>query len=480
MTENSEWTVSCADATGVASAKLTVTRSTSGDGCSYTIDPVNTLTPAQQGDTTFTIPYTSTGGDTHNGVVTVYLGPDSDITFTAPTIPVGRNRTVEINALDHLTEGTGFTVTCADATGVDNTKLTSVSHTGDSCTFTVDPVDTLTPAQQGSTTFSVAFTSSGGDTETGAFTVNIGPDSEITFTAPSPKPSVAAGGSATLNVGSYASDGSYTISCGDATSIDSKITSISRTGCSYQVNASSSAAAGDATFTVPYTSSGGHTLDGVVTVAISNITVTTLTGLTVPAGKAIDFDLSGYGSDGDFTITCGDPPPASISVALTSVTPQRLRLHRYRLGHPRLRLFQDHAYFLRRRHARCSDLPGRRRHRESRRLRLHRRHFRRHRRPPQSYRSDQRSGGRLPSPGGNAEPLGSRVGQQQPARQLPALLGHGHPLAADDPELGGHHSRRDHNQSCPAKLHRSQRQNYLHGDTHFATWPDPSHRPQSP
>ena len=320
VTENSEWTVSCADATGVAAAKLTVTRSTSGDGCSYTIDPLNTLTPAQQGDTTFTIPYTSTGGDTHNGVVTVYLGPDSDITFTAPTIPVGRNRTVEINALDHLTEGTGFTVTCADATGVDNSKLTSVSHTGDSCTFTVDPVDTLTPAQQGTTTFSVAFTSSGGDTETGAFTVNIGPDSDITFTAPSPKPSVAAGGSATLNVGSYASDGSYTISCGDATSIDSKITSISRTGCSYQVNASSSAAAGDATFTVPYTSSGGHTLNGVVTVAISNITVTTLTGLTVPAGKAIDFDLSGYGSDGDFTITCGDPPPASISVALTSVT----------------------------------------------------------------------------------------------------------------------------------------------------------------
>ena len=98
------------------------------------------------------------------------------MTFTAPTgLKVGRNRTLEIDAAAAISgEDSTYAISCGDATGVDASKMT-VSHTGSSCTFTVDPVNNLASGSQGDTTFSVAFTSTGGATASGTFTVNIGP-----------------------------------------------------------------------------------------------------------------------------------------------------------------------------------------------------------------------------------------------------------------------------------------------------------------
>ena len=105
---------------------------------------------------------------------------------------MGRNRTLEIDVLSHASEASpsSYDISCGDATGVDNTKLAGVTHTG--CTFTVDPVDTLASSNQGDTTFTVPLTSTGGHTLDATFTVNIGPDSTISYTcllytSPSPR-----------------------------------------------------------------------------------------------------------------------------------------------------------------------------------------------------------------------------------------------------------------------------------------------------
>ena len=165
------------------------------------------------------MPLSSTGNNNLSATFNIYIGPDSDITYTAPeAITVGRNRTRAINALEHIAENAAFAVTCGDASGVDNTKLTSVTRTG--CVFIVDPIDTLTSADQGDTTFTVAFTSDGGDTVTGTFTVNIGPDSNIVFTPPQPNFSLLARTSAVFDLGALATDGDYTIACGQINALD--------------------------------------------------------------------------------------------------------------------------------------------------------------------------------------------------------------------------------------------------------------------
>ena len=66
---------------------------------------------------------------------------------------------------------------------------------------------------------------------------------------------------------SYASDGSYTISCSEATSVDAKIT-VQRSGCSFTITAGQTA--GEATFTVPYSSTGGNTLSGTIAIAVNS------------------------------------------------------------------------------------------------------------------------------------------------------------------------------------------------------------------
>ena len=314
VTEDPAYTVTCGDATGVDGNKLAVTHT--GSSCNFTIDPVDTLAPANQGDTTFTIPYTSDGGHSTTGTVTVNIGPDSNLSFTAPsTLTVGRNYTLVIDALDHVSENTGHTVTCADPTGVDATKMTVTRSTsGDGCSFTVDPVDTLTPANQGDTTFSVLFTTTGGTTTTGTFTINIGADSNIVLSDPGTL-TVARNRTRTFVASSYATDGSFTFSCGDATGVDTTKMTVTHTGssCSFTIDPVDTlmpADQGDTTFSVPFTSSGGATTTGTFTVNIgpdSTLAFTALPTLTVGRNYTLVIDaLDQITETGVYTVTCAD------------------------------------------------------------------------------------------------------------------------------------------------------------------------------
>ena len=314
VTEDPAYTVTCGDATGVDANKLAVTHT--GSSCNFTIDPVDTLAPANQGDTTFTIPYTSDGGHSTTGMVTVNIGPDSNLSFTAPsTLTVGRNYTLVIDALDHVSENTGHTVTCADPTGVDATKMTVTRSTsGDGCSFTVDPVDTLTPANQGDTTFSVLFTTTGGTTTTGTFTINIGADSNIVLSDPGTL-TVARNRTRTFVASSYATDGSFTFSCGDATGVDTTKMTVSHTGssCDFTIDPVDTlmpADQGDTTFSVPFTSTGGATTTGTFTVNIgpdSTLAFTALPTLTVGRNYTLVIDaLDQITETGVYTVTCAD------------------------------------------------------------------------------------------------------------------------------------------------------------------------------
>ena len=323
--ENAAYTVTCADATGVDATKMTVTRSSSGDGCSYTVDPVDSLATGSQGDTTFSVAFTSTGGATASGTFTVNIGPDSTITYTPPTgLKLGRNRTLTIDASDYATEASStYTITCGDATGVDSRRVTAVSHTGNSCTFTIDPVDSLALSLRGDTSFSIPYASDGGATATGSVTVSIGPDSTITYTPPTGL-KTGRNRSFTLNALDYAREASstYTITCGDATAMDTpQIMGVSRSssgdGCTYTVTpnpALPQAQQGDAAFTVPLASTGGHTLNARFTINIgpdSNIVynappTTGANALTVGKNRVLTIDASSYASDGSYGISCGD------------------------------------------------------------------------------------------------------------------------------------------------------------------------------
>ena len=327
--EDSSYTVNCADATGVDTAKMTVTRGTGANRCVFTVDPVNNLMPANQGDTTFSVVFTSTGGATATGQFTVNIGPDSTITYNSPgTLTVGRNRTRVIDASDYVSEADGNnTITCSDAAGVDNTKLTSVARTANTCSFTIDPVDALTPGNQGDTTFDITFTSDGGHSITRTITVNVGPDSTIVFTAPASNPAIAASRTRTIDVSSYAADGSYTISCGTITENDPDITLGTQDGCRIPITAGS-ASGQTADISIPYSSSGGHTTTGTLTLdvgAASAIVFNAPTGLKVGTNRTQTINALDYATDGGYTITCAAATntaanmPTSGTVALASV-----------------------------------------------------------------------------------------------------------------------------------------------------------------
>ena len=115
---------------------------------------------------------------------------------------------------------------------------------------------------------------------------------------------------------------SYTISCGTAKDLHTKLSSVSRADstnnpCEYTITPKTTATAGDATFTIPYTSSSGATLDAQVTVTISNIAYTAPT-LSMAAGETLAVAAGGYATDGSFTISCADA--TSVSTEFTSVT----------------------------------------------------------------------------------------------------------------------------------------------------------------
>ena len=131
---------------------------------------------------------------------------------------------------------------------------------------------------------------------------------------------VVAGSNTDITASSWASHTGYTISCGDAKSIHAKLSSVTRTAntCNYRITAKAAATAGDATFTIPYSSSSGATLDAQVTVKVSNIAFTAPTNLTMAAGETLAVSAGGYATDGTFTITCADA--TNISTEFTSVS----------------------------------------------------------------------------------------------------------------------------------------------------------------
>ena len=290
--------IACAPATEVDSTKLAVTR----DGCTFTIDPVDTLGTGAQGDTTFKIPYT-TGGARTTGDFTVNIGPDSTITYAAPVgLERGSNyRTYTIDASSYATEvnPSNYTISCGDATGIDIAEIASVSRAANSCRYTIALTGT-----QGPTSFAVPYTSTGGHAVNGIVSFNVGPASSIAFSATAGL-SIGSGLNRTFDMSDYASDGSYTITCGTITTASSLITLGTQNGCEIAITSGSST--GTAMVTVPYTSSGGASLAQTIRIAAaasSDIQFNAPADLKVGINRTRTINALDYASDGGYTITC--------------------------------------------------------------------------------------------------------------------------------------------------------------------------------
>ena len=299
------YAVSCGDAKSIDPKLSAVTRT--ANTCTYSVTVGNTT-----GAASFVVPYTSAGGAALDATVSITIvRPLSVIVFKEPFyLDLATNRTLTIDASDYASDAYGFTISCGAATGVDS-KIT-IQRTG--CSFVVTPTGT-----QGSASFTVPYTSSGGGTYNAVFTIDIGPASTISFSAPSGL-TLGTNRSMTLDASSYAADGSYLITCGDATGVDSKITvtrpNANARSCEYSVTPTG--ATGTASFTVPYTSSGGHTANGTISIAItaaSAIVYSAPTGLTMTAGSSMTINAASYATDGSYTITCGDAANRDAKIA---------------------------------------------------------------------------------------------------------------------------------------------------------------------
>ena len=286
--EHSFHTVSCADATGVDNTKLvSVSRDTSGTGCNFTVDPINTLVVTRPVTTTFYVTFRSTGGRIANGSFTISIGPDANFSFTPPaTFMTGRNRFLRFNVLDYVSESPDHTVTCSDASGVVSTKVRVLrSSSGDGCGFTVIPVSTLATTLQGETSFSVVISSTGGDVVTGTFTFYIGGDSTITYTAPT---DLATGRNKALTIDATnyvtEADPTWRIICGDAIRIHSRLASVSRVAnsCRFTITPRADVGSGSASFTIPYSSTGGHTINAKVSLEVGKDSFIDFTSPTLP------------------------------------------------------------------------------------------------------------------------------------------------------------------------------------------------------
>ena len=96
---------------------------------------------------------------------------------------------------------------------------------------------------------------------------------------------------------------------GDASRVDlSDAEAVARNGCIFTVTATSSATAGATSFVVPFSSTGGHTLDATFSVdvgVVSDITFTApVGGLSIPVGQFKNFSVASYATDGDYTVSC--------------------------------------------------------------------------------------------------------------------------------------------------------------------------------
>ena len=202
---------------------------------------------------------------------------------------VSAGSTLDINASGYATH-TGYTITCGTAKSL-HTKLSTVSRADAAtkpCEYTITPKTTATAS---AATCTIPYTSSSGATLDAEVTITV---SNIAYTPPT-NLSMAAGETLAVSAGGYATDGTFTITCADATGVSSEFTSVTRTAntCNYSVVAKAIATAGAATFTVPYTSSGGDTHNAIISITISVISYTAPTGLKVTAGSTLDINASG-------------------------------------------------------------------------------------------------------------------------------------------------------------------------------------------
>ena len=288
---DSDLALFCLDARRIDS-KITVTRK----GCSYTIRAGSSV-----GVVAFTVPYISSGGYTANGVISIRISPPppSVLVFSEPDeFQLATNRTLTINGRDYASDG-GYRISCRTTTDVDS----KISLRRRNCVFTVTPT-----GAQGTASFTLPYTSAGGGSTSGVFTIEIGPASTISYTAPTGL-KLATNRTLALNASDYASDGNYHITCGNAISVDSKIT-VARPNpktCDFSVTPTGTA--GTATFTVPYTSSGGHTQNGVISIEIgaaSTIVFTAPSDLSMTAGGTMTINAASYATDGAYAITCAN------------------------------------------------------------------------------------------------------------------------------------------------------------------------------
>ena len=226
--EDGDYTVSCSFQQSTRHARLT---SVAVSGCSFTL-----VAGSTQGAATLAVEYESSGGDTLSATINLSIGPPSSVSFTAPSaLAVGRNRTLTINALDYVRENTAYAVSCSDATGLQiipftvGVRFMSVtrSTSGDGCTFTVDPLNTLPSNRWGNTTFMVVFTSEGGSSVTGTFTINIGGDVAILLTDPGAF-TIGRNRTFTIDATDHVEDGANTITCADATGVDANRMAVTR------------------------------------------------------------------------------------------------------------------------------------------------------------------------------------------------------------------------------------------------------------
>ena len=285
-------TITCGNPSGVDSTRLTVTR----NNCFFT---VNAAATATAGNTTFTTLLTSSTTATRSATFTINITPASNFMFTAPanSIPIGVGSTKTIDVSSYAADG-DYAIQCRFNENTRHSRIASVTTNG--CNFSVRAGTT-----QGAATVSVLYTSAGGVERTGVIPISIGPRSVLIYQRVSTL-RVRTGGTIRIDAGSYAHDqGGYSISCGDATSIDSKITVDSRNGCVYNITAGNTA--GTASFTVPYTSEGGNARTGRIDIAIvaSNIVFTAPVSLSAGIHDTIRINAADYASDGTETISCG-------------------------------------------------------------------------------------------------------------------------------------------------------------------------------
>ncbi len=243
--------ISCADPTGVDGQKVWVTR----EGCSFT---VRASISAVAGDTTFSTVLTSSrsGSTTLTATFTVAITPFSVASGTHfPFALAGYPSEGAVTACGQPPQGT-------DGTRYVVRNITSQS--AGVCTYRIEVQSSATPGQ---TSFTSLLTFSGGNRNV-TFTFKIiDANSNIVFTPPQPNFTMLANTEATFNLGDLATDGAYTITCGEATDIAGLASVTRNSGCSYQVRATSTQ--GLATFNITYTSIGGDSYTAQIGITVN-------------------------------------------------------------------------------------------------------------------------------------------------------------------------------------------------------------------